>query len=221
MRFKKTMSTLAAIFVLHASAQANVIYEWKDVNHKAPYGINLRLEFDDAAFKAGTFSFHLDPEQPGLPRPDSQLLYLSYSFAGAHDTMTYFPRKGGFAQGRGFLDMDVTFEPGGFLTGTISANNTEHDFSMISQGRVFTVIAHSDEGMTGAGCVENAWGCSGATGQMRYVPEPGSLALFLAGGLGSSLLLVVARRKLRMRTKSFSALRNYGRIPTASQNPNQ
>lgn len=189
MNFKSCVTALC-LCLLPLVSQAGVIYEWRSLNNETPKGITLQLEFDQTTVDSGAFSFamnqdyYLEEDNPG-----SGLLGLRYSFPDASETMIY-SRENGFENGLGMLDLELTFEKGGFLSGYISANNTQHHFTMSSTGRLFTVLdANSDEGMPSAEC---GWtvgvDCAGASGQIRRtdIPEPGSLALLGAGLLAAA-----------------------------------
>lgn len=201
----KFASKLAALALLAPSlASAGVIYEWRSANLEAPYGISLRMEFDEQAVRAGSLVFDVEQDYMAAPRPDSGLLSFSYSFPGAHDAITYRPREEGFAYGWGMMNLDLIFGGDGSLSGYIHANNSSSHFVMQSQGGLFTVLdSNSDMGMPGAGC---EWGmsCNGATGyirqatqlaplvQIQEVPEPASIALIGAGLIG----VLAGRRRI-------------------------
>ena len=143
---------VAALLLSPVLAQAGVLYEWRALKHETPYGITLRLEFDHDTVRSGAFSFHLVPEQPPMPRPGSGLLSMHAAFPGVYTPMTYFPRTEGFAHGLGDLGMELSFHRGGYLSGYIYANNSEHPIRLESNSIVFTVQdANSDQGMPQAG----------------------------------------------------------------------
>lgn len=186
----KTLGCLVVAALVHTVSHASVMYSWRPLNDKLPQGIDLRLEFDDAAVAAGAFSLHVAPTYmsgPGQTLPNAGLLSLFYTFQYGPG-ISYLPREETFRDGLGQLDMDVTFDKGGFLSGYISANDQEDNFAMFSHGRVFRITdARSDAGMPGAGCdFSNQAGCNGATGLIHAVPEPASLPLLAIGVLGAA-----------------------------------
>lgn len=197
MNIKSCLAALG-LCLLPLISQAGVMYEWRPLNNDTPRGITLQLEFEQSAVDSGSFRFAIDQDYYYFEEghPDTGLLGLRYSFPGASETMR-FSREEGFENGLGFLEMELTFEKGGFLSGYIYANNTQHHVGMSSTGRTFTVFdANSDEGMPWAGCDWESTECSGASGQMRRadIPEPGSLAL-----LGAGLLAAAGLRRKQAR----------------------
>lgn len=185
----KSFTAAAALCAVPLISNAGIIFEWRGLNNEVPHGISLQLEFDGKTVDSGAFNFQLDQERPAQARPDLGLIALRYSFPGVNGSMAYFPRDGGFSSGYGRLDMKLTFEKGGFLSGYILANDNQSHFRMNSQGRVFTILdANSDAGMPGAGC---GWTtdvqCAGATGHIRRtdIPEPGTFALLGVGLLAA------------------------------------
>ena len=195
---KKLFVCIAAALSVHASSQANVIYEWQGNNDATPYNISLRMEFTDAAVSAGTL--HLNSRYGyGL---DAGLLSFQYSFPGALNPIVFKPATGSFPEGES-LQMSIAFRDDFTLSGSFMASGQDSHIFMSSTGNLFTVTgAGSDYGMAGAGCSPFA-SCAGATGVFRQVPqataeaqaevpEPGSLALI---GLGLAGLARKLRRK--------------------------
>lgn len=198
----KLTSILTAAFLCLATipAQAGIIYEWKALNNKVPYGIGLQLEFDRSAVSKGEFKFELQAYHGNEPRPVSGLISLRYTFPGIYDPLSYH-RSEEPLPSDGEMMFDLKFEKGGFLTGYIYANNTEHHFEMASNGRVFNMIdANSDQGMEHAGCgFPSSIPCNQATGQIRRtdIPEPTSIALLALGAFGAMAVRRKAKQKAR------------------------
>lgn len=205
MNLKSCIAALG-LCLLPLASQAGVLYEWRAINDETPRGIMLQLEFDQSTIDSGSFSFAFEQDYYSEGSlPESGLLGLQYSFPGAYEAMR-FSWDRGFENGLGSLELELSFESGGFLSGHIYANNTEHHFMMASTGSTFTVLdANSDQGMPGAGC---GWtvgvDCTGASGQIRRTdiadathvtdtPEPGSLAL-----LGAGLMAAAGMRRRRV-----------------------
>lgn len=188
---KKLIVCAVAALSIHASSQANVVYEWQGNNDATPYNITLRMEFTDAAFAAGVL--HLSASEYEF-HPETGLVAFDYTFPGRARPVSYAPQDHAFGTGEG-LQMDIVFRDDLTLSGSFKATGIESHIFMDSVGSLFTVTnANSDAGMPWAGCTPFA-NCAGATGVFRQVPEPGSLALV---GLG---LLGLARRVRAKRAK--------------------
>ena len=177
---KKLITCALAALSIHASSQANVVYEWQGNNNAAPFNITLRMEFTDAAFDAG--AVHVRARQYQF-LPNTGLVAFHYTFPGPAQPISYLPTERPFGEGE-LLDMDIVFEDDLTLSGTFKAIGIESHVFMDSVGSLFTVShADSDAGMMWAGCAP--WtACAGATGVFRQVPEPGSMALMGLGLLG-------------------------------------
>jgi len=175
-------------------ATAGVWYKWHATNDIAPRGISLLLEFDRAVVRSGTFQMRIDVDDNAFRDtvfPQSGLLGFYYG-TGTEGEITWKPRKGITDPGPLILDMDIRFGPGRHLTGGIYAHNYNSQFGMSTGfmgGPNFTIYeAESDAGMKGCGWAsEEGRPCFGATGQIRQIPEPASIALVGLGVLGAAL----------------------------------
>lgn len=198
----RRLSILFGSFLMSLSGLANagVWYQWHATNHVAPFGITLMLEFDPAAVKAGSFSMQFNEisneHNPNHIYPTSGLLTLSYT-TGTGGGITWKPREGITSPGPAILDMHIVFSPGFHLSGHLYAHNFDSQFGIATGNGSdpnFTLYqASSDAGMNGCGWPSSEAPCFGATGQLRQIPEPGTIAM-LGLGLGAVGLLGARRR---------------------------
>jgi hypothetical protein len=199
---RKTLILAATALFAHA-ASADVLYTWQQVNHSAstPDGLHLELVFSDTAVANGSFDLNLvntcgfgscDPQQDGL-------LALRYWYAGADGSQQWNRIDFGVGDetrwGFDRLSLSLSFLPAGQLSGSIFATDGVSDFSMQSDGSVFTLTsAHSDQP---DGCGWAYPSCGGEQGllqaslstgtmahaQAQAVPEPAGLATLAIGAL--------------------------------------
>jgi hypothetical protein len=199
---RKTLILAATALVTHA-ASADVLYTWQQLNHSAstPDGLRLELVFSDAAVAQGSFDLDLvnmcrygncDQQQDGL-------LALRYWYAGADGSQQWNRIDYGIGDetrwGFDRLSLSLSFLAGGQLGGSIFATDGVSDFSMQSDGSLFTLMsAHSDQP---DGCGFAYPSCGGEQGllqarvqtgtmdhaQAQAVPEPASLATLAIGAL--------------------------------------
>jgi hypothetical protein len=201
---KQFLVAAIAAMSIHASSHADVMYRWIDVTDGKPANVSLTLVFSDAAVAQGAFDYHLAPTT--TISDGKGLKSFGFSIDGI-TPMSYTPGTELFRYGWGRIDMNLSFDPAGYLSGSISANDQNSDFAMISNGDLFAFTAmHSDEDMMGTKftCGTNArYACTSSGIMQRMslvqptgsaVPEPGSLALIGAGLLG---LLGLGRAKRR------------------------
>ena len=190
-------AVLAALLFTCCQASAGVLYTWQNVDsgpHALPMGLVLEIEFTDAAVAAGNVDYVID--HCGLPEfcgPDKQSPVSRFLFSGVTPPISYFPQTQDMNP-YASLWISVVFEPGGYLSGRIAANNTESNFAMSSAGTLFTVDSVRSDLGSGGGCDLWSNDCHGATGLMRLteVPEPGSMILFAIAMIG---LLIAGRRR--------------------------
>lgn len=204
----KFATTLLCCILLTASnlAHAGIWYQWHATNKVAPRGISLLLEFDTAVVKSGAFQMQISihDNAPYLDTifPQSGLLSLVYG-TGTGGGIHWNPREGITSPGPVILNMNVGFGPGNHLTGTIYAHNFDSQFGMstnFGNGPNFTIFeAESDAGMNGCGWVSpDRTPCFGATGQIRRIPEPATIALLSLSAFGA-ILTRCRRRKQKAR----------------------
>ena len=213
--FRKILC-LAATALLTQAASANVVYTWQQVEHSdaMPDGLHLELSFTDAAVAAKTLALDVVNRcnYGNCEEQQNSLVSLRYWYAGADGSQQWnlidYRYRDETLRGLQRLSMALQFEPDGYLSGTIKANDGFSDFTMKSDGKVFTMLrANSDQP---AACGNPAFACSGERGELRSnpqgmaqaqdqaLPEPGSLAILAAGGLAGW----IARRRrkaVRMR----------------------
>ncbi len=203
----KTLALAAAALFSHA-ASANVLYTWQQTSHSAstPDGLRLELEFSDAAVAQGAFELNL-VNMCGYGNCDQQqdgLLGLRYWYAGDDGSQQWnridYAIGDETRWGLDRLSLSLSFLANGQLSGSIFATDGFSDFSMQSDGSLFTLMsAHSDEEF---GCGFAYPSCGGdqgtlhATGTMAHsqaqaVPEPAGLATLAIGALAG----LAARRR--------------------------
>jgi hypothetical protein len=215
---RKTLILAAAALFTHA-ASADVLYTWQQVAPSAstPDGLHLELVFSDAAVAQGSFDLNLvnmcaygscDQQQDGL-------LALRYWYGGADGSERWNRIDYGFRDETSFgfdrLSLSLSFLQGGQLSGSIFATDGVSDFSMQSDGALFTLLsAHSDQP---DGCGFAYLSCGGEQGllqasgtgtmahaQAQAVPEPAGLATLAIGALAGWF----ARRRKRSSSGTVS-----------------
>jgi hypothetical protein len=203
---RKTLAkalTLAAAALFSHAASADVLYTWQQTAPSAstPDGLHLELVFSDAAVAQGSFDLNLvnmcaqgmcDQQQDGL-------MALRYWYAGSDGGQQWnridYAYRDETAWGFDRLSLALSFLPNGQLSGSIFATDGASDFSMQSDGALFTLqSAHSDQA---DGCGFAYPSCGGEQGllqadlktgtmahaQAQAVPEPAGLATLAIGAL--------------------------------------
>ncbi|CAH0268397.1 hypothetical protein SRABI118_03418 [Massilia sp. Bi118] len=190
---------LAATALFTQAASANVVYSWQQVQHVStmPDGLHLEMTFSDAAVAKRnlTLAFtNLCASAGYCEEQQDSLLSLRYWYAGPDGDKTWnlidYKYRDEMLPGWQQFSMTLRFLEDGHLAGSIMANDGFSDFTMQSDGSMFTMVeAHSDEA---EGCGFAYRPCSGELGRMfstgplpqeQPLPEPGSLAILAAGGL--------------------------------------
>ena len=190
---KKIIIATALIAGFQSAASANVVYTWVTVNsspEKSPLNPKISLVFTDEAVASGYAAFNYRDVNPATPGGDLVELYfqtgnmLPIKFSS---DVPFAPAQGNrYVLNGGF---GITSE--GFLTGGLTVNDGQTDFTMSSAGTLFTFDHIASDGPIDASCTPSDRNCGGATGYFhetfRYtVPEPGSIALLLIGALGAA-----------------------------------
>ena len=195
MTVKHLFAFLACSFAAHA-AQADVMYSWSQTKASPNLAgdLNLELVFSDAAVAAGTLALGIDNRcrEADCIDPQASLLSLRYWIGSDGTERNIIDYRAGAlpVMFHDTISLSLSFLPGGFLDGTIRANNGESDFHLQSEGQLFTLIrANSDQG-----CGWTRAECNGAQGELRQVgarqvpmqvPEPASWLVFGAGALAA------------------------------------
>jgi hypothetical protein len=208
---KQFLVAAVAAMSIHASSHADVMYRWTPVTDGKPANASMTLVFSDDAVANGMFNYHLAPTN--TISDASGLKYFGFGINGI-TPMSYTPGTELFRYGMGRIDMSLNFDPAGYLTGSISANDQNSDFAMSSRGDLFafTRMGSDQDPMgtkftcgtyTGYACTSTGILERVSTVQATVVhtaalsadvPEPGSLTLIGAGLLG---LLGLGRAKRR------------------------
>lgn len=184
-------SVLFAAALLAQPAEAGVMYKWHQTSasEMMPAGMHLELEFSDAAVKQGRLNLDIDTAcwMGECIDPQDSLLALRFWFNEAGEDGGVIRRsyinyryrewpQNGYGD---TISLDLTFMPGGLLSGSVRANDTNSDFWVQSAGSTFEVIRTASDG---GPCSFEYPECSGELGQLRAeVPEPSSAAI---AGLG-------------------------------------
>jgi hypothetical protein len=197
---RKTL-ILAAAALFTQAASADVIYSWQQTAHSpsTPDGLHLELVFSDAAVANGTFDLNLVnmcSTAGACYQQQDGLLALRYWYAGLDGASQWnhidYRVGDEMFDGYQMFSLALSFLPGGQLSGAIAANDGYSDFTMQSDGSLFTLVsAHSDEG---EGCGFAYPSCEGEQGLMlasartsaaqgQAVPEPAGLATLAIGAL--------------------------------------
>ena len=210
MTVKHLFAILACSFAAHA-AQADVMYSWHQTTASPNLAgdLNLELVFSDAAVGAGRLALGIDNvcRAADCIDPQTSLLSLRYWIGSERAARNLIDYRAGAAPilFHDKISLSLNFLPGGFLDGTIRANNGESDFHLQSEGSLFTLIAaRSDQG-----CGSAFGACDGAQGLLRQVaapkasevPEPASWLVLVAGALAAGAARAVRGVALR-RTRS-------------------
>jgi hypothetical protein len=190
---------LAATALIAQAASANVVYTWQQVEHVStmPDGLRLELTFSDGAVAKRNLTLdftNLCASAGYCEEQQDSLMSLRYWYAGPDGDRQWnlidYKYRDEMLLGWQRISMTLKFLEDGHLAGSIVANDGFSDFTMQSDGSMFTMIeAHSDEE---EGCGFAYGPCSGELGRMvslgplpaeQPLPEPGSLAILAAGGL--------------------------------------
>lgn len=192
---------LFAAALLAQPVQAGVKYSWQQVEASSsmPGKLNLELVFSEQAVGQGSLNLNIRNNchvGGSCDFTQDSLLSLRYSFDGVNVIDYHHTSKPKMYYDH--IDLAMTFQPDGLLSGSLFASNGESDFSMASTGSLFKMIRADSDQPTGCGFQFPQ--CSGATGLLSAqlpqgeVPEPSSAAL---AGLGLLAAWLGLRRKGR------------------------
>jgi hypothetical protein len=197
---------LAATALVTQAATADVLYTWQQVqaSPSMPDGLRIELLFSDAAVAKGSLALNVENQcSYGVcEEQQDSLLALRYWYAGADGNNMWnvidYRYRDETQRGAQRLSMSLEFLDDGHLSGMIMANDGYSDFTLGSDGKVFTMLsAHSDQPW---GCGFSYPSCSGEQGLLRAsvvlpaeqpLPEPAAPATLAIGALAAW----VARRR--------------------------
>jgi hypothetical protein len=182
------------------AARADVVYQFVVTSESAtladlyPGTFAPILTVTDAAHESGALDYSFTGGatkecNSGVPPGSLPCAVTGSGFVSLrnHDVLT-----GNTNTDVGYVIADVTFQPDGGLSGSLSALAfDEEDYSLSGSGETWTGYVDSDI-YAGCGDVGNTHTCT-YTGQWEEVPEPSTGLLFTAGLLG---LGWVVRRKI-------------------------
>jgi len=181
-------SVLFAAALLAQPVQAGVMYSWHQTaaSDSMPAGLNMELVFSDKAVDKGSLNLDIatDCQNGSCYDWQDSLLSLRFWFDPEGDgTRTSYINYGYRSMpqsGMGdSIKLNLSFVPGGLLSGSIWANDTSSDLFMQSEGTTFEMVSTSSDG---GPCSFDFPSCSGELGELRAeIPEPSSAAI---AGLG-------------------------------------
>lgn len=189
MKLKFLLAAIALSFTAQSS-QAGVVYKWQGVKKSSPSMFSLTIEFDEATVRGGSYSVQIDSAERKMYN-DTGLL----SFTTPHYIYNAQTELFNHGMDFGYLNIDVAFINGKFMTGSIrmfdfqTRLNMTTSFEDSNDYRLFTIYdTDADYGM-GDCAGPTAITCWGGTGHMRQVPvqipEPTSIMLLAIGTLSA------------------------------------
>lgn len=205
MRLSQITAAVAVLGMVAGAAQANVVYNWMPTS-AGEYVASTggQLVFSDAAYRQGSVAFNAQRLPMGGAYGDqvinSPVLHAFMSFDYPSTTYNVDPTAEGFGSGAKNILGNFVFSDDGYLSGAMSMFAESDEFAASGSGDHWSITDLGSDYFSGEDHCVGYTLCDAGTGywqrQANDVPEPGSWAMLLLGGLGALSLAWRRRRSV-------------------------